>query len=271
MIVYPGESRQLTVTITGADDGVDPYQLVHLSRFYPFVEWGILSSEKRRGTSRFPVARYPSFHWIRELEQLALSRTMNLSMHLCGAEARLAALQGREFRPHAPWGRVQLNGYEPGTANQHWDALSRGSRGFRFILQARSHETLEAVWRDAQIADADVLFDPSGGAGKGPGSWPIMPIGELGEGSGIVTGFAGGIGPENVEGVLSEIISKNKQLIQVWIDMESGVRSGGDKVGEEKYGMADQSKFDLDKVKAVLEVVRKFREREQAFVDEKLR
>jgi len=266
MIVFPGQTCQLTVTITGADDDVDPYQLVHLSRFYPFVEWGILSSEKRRGTSRYPVARYPSFHWIRELEGLARSHEMQLSMHLCGAESRLAATSGREFRPHPPWGRVQLNGYEPGTADQHWR-----SRGFRYILQARSVETLGDVWRDALVADADILFDPSGGAGKGPGSWPSMPLGELGNGSGVPSGFAGGISPENIEDVLAEIVSKNKRLISVWIDMESGVRSGGDKVAEEKYGMADQSKFDLDKVKAVLEVVRKFRQREQAFVDEKLR
>lgn len=38
-----------TVTITGADDDVDPSALEDLSDEFPFVEWGILRSAKREG------------------------------------------------------------------------------------------------------------------------------------------------------------------------------------------------------------------------------
>ena len=105
----------LNVTITGADDNTDPNQLAHLSRFYPFVEWGILFSEKRRG-----LPRYPTLRWIRNLEDLAEGRRLKLAMHLCGAEARLATLNAHDFYPGPAWKRVQLNGYETGTATREW-------------------------------------------------------------------------------------------------------------------------------------------------------
>lgn len=37
------------VTITGADDAVEPAELQALSHEFPFVEWGILHSYKRFG------------------------------------------------------------------------------------------------------------------------------------------------------------------------------------------------------------------------------
>jgi hypothetical protein len=233
----------LTVTITGADDNVDPYQLVHLSRFHPYVEWGVLFSEKRRGS-----ARYPSFDWIRKLEDLAEStRWLPLSMHLCGAEARLATACEGELRPGTAWQRVQINGYEPGTAKADWRRSRFDASGFRWILQARSRETLSSVWEDALMADADVLYDPSGGEGKDPGSWPAMPgalrpeLGDSAMGHGVRSGFAGGIHPGNIEAVLSEVLEKNTALQRVWIDMESGVRT--------------DDKLDMGKVKDVLAVV----------------
>lgn len=231
----------LSVTITGADDAVDPHQLAHLSRFYRFVEWGVLFSEKRRGSPR-----YPSLRWVRTLEDLAQDRRLFLSMHLCGSEARIATARPTEFWPGSAWRRVQINGYEPGTANEKWRRsrfdLGGGHDGFRWILQARSEQTIDAVWTDALAADAYVLYDPSGGAGKGPTSWPEMPDG---------SGFAGGIGPDNVEEVLRSILtrpprnSNNAQLRSVWIDMESGVRT--------------DDKLDLDKVRAVLDAVARLR------------
>jgi hypothetical protein len=36
--------RLKTVTITGADDAVDPEELLQIQQRYPFVEWGILLS-----------------------------------------------------------------------------------------------------------------------------------------------------------------------------------------------------------------------------------
>jgi hypothetical protein len=58
------------VTLTGADDDVDPQQLAEISQEYPFVEWGILFSQSKSG-----VERYSSIDWVVEL--LSLER-MNL-------------------------------------------------------------------------------------------------------------------------------------------------------------------------------------------------
>src|SRR5271167_3408365 len=91
------------VTITGADDRVDPGALISLQREFPFVEWGILMSVKRQGTPR-----YPSDAWIQ-----SLPRGLRLSLHCCGDAAR-RVLAGT----HIPWHRVephfsryQMNGY----------------------------------------------------------------------------------------------------------------------------------------------------------------
>jgi hypothetical protein len=54
------------ITITGADDQVDPRELAMLSAEFPFVEWGILMSESRAGTSR-----YPGQTWMLHLDDLA--------------------------------------------------------------------------------------------------------------------------------------------------------------------------------------------------------
>ena len=236
----------LSVTITGADDAADPNQLAHLSRFYPFVEWAVLFSDKRRGSPR-----YPSLQWIRRLEDVAAGRAgrMKLAMHLCGAEARLAASEATHFDPGPAWRRVQVNGYEAGAAKREWIPAGSftGRSAFSWILQARSRESLRAVIDDARVSSADVLYDPSGGEGKRPDAWPSIPAATSLEESAIGFGFAGGIGPDNVAGVLREVTEQNPNLSRVWIDMESGVRTG--------------ETLDLDKVKAVLSAVASVRRR----------
>lgn len=227
----------LNVTITGADDETNPDQLAHFSRLYPFVEWGILFSEKRRGSPR-----YPTLAWIRNLEDLAMARPcVKLAMHLCGAEARIVTAGASEFNPGPAWRRVQLNGYEVTTASREWIPRSN----FSWILQARSEATLRAAIDDASVSSAHVLYDPSGGEGKDPKAWPEMPVVTSSEESAIHCGFAGGIGPENVSDVLREVIVRNPNVFRIWIDMESGVRT--------KVPGFDT--FDLDKVKTVLDVV----------------
>ena len=67
-------------------------------------------------------------------------------------------------------------------------------------------------------ASASLLFDPSGGRGIEPFRWPSTPLG-------VRMGFAGGINPHNVLGVLDDIGLRPDPF---WIDMESGVRSGRD-------------------------------------------
>ncbi|OWK34248.1 hypothetical protein FRUB_10219 [Fimbriiglobus ruber] len=92
------------------------------------------------------------------------------------------------------------------------------------------------------LLDGDIypLVDASGGRGISPEEGPA-PIARS-------TGYAGGIGPANVAGVLHKL----KQVVgitdTIWIDMESSLRT--------KTSNGDV--FDLDKCEAVLEACKPF-------------
>jgi hypothetical protein len=77
------------VTITGADDRVNPKDLNALSRQYPFVEWGLLLSRTRTGLE----PRYPSLKWLSEVSSLEI----NKSVHVCGQMARAALENPKEI------------------------------------------------------------------------------------------------------------------------------------------------------------------------------
>ena len=211
------------VTISGADDAVDPDALAILSADFPFVEWGILLSPKREGTPR-----YPTRSWV---DRLVARHNCGLAAHLCGQYTRDAEV-GKFPWPiwHRGFSRVQING---------WEKLTRGIRDAvsdlrlpPIILQVRSEEQLAAIC-DEKL-NTSILYDPSGGTGRRTEAWPAIPSHVLGFGF----GYAGGICPENVEEVLAEI---GAQRMPYWIDMESGVRR--------------DDQFDLYRVRDVLSKV----------------
>lgn len=210
------------VTITGADDGVDPAHLVALSEEFPFVEWGVLYSNKREGQGR-----YPSEEWRIEFGLARKKHSLAASFHLCGQAAR-DTLDGSRRWVGMSIGqgplRIQLNGYTPIAPH-----LERLGPDIEWILQVRSESALQPAAHDARRLDASVLFDPSGGRGVEAFSWPRAPLG-------MRLGYAGGITPGTVLDVLSAIGPVSHDF---WIDMESGVRS--------------DDQFDLVKVRAVLE------------------
>lgn len=222
------------VTITGADDAVDPTSLALLSREFPFVEWGVLRSATREGTPR-----YPSEMWRRRLEKEAGGTEMALAAHLCGRLTRdtLGGDQHWVQTVGAEYDRVQLNGFRVGAAV----AAHVGRYGVEWILQAPDEPLVdEAAALAASLPRNDacrvsILWDPSGGRGVRGDTWPYPPYG-------IPIGFAGGITPDNVSRVLSELAARRHQY---WIDMESGVRDLSDA-------------FDLAKVRDVLEQAREF-------------
>ncbi len=208
------------VTITGADDAVDPAHLVALSAEFPFVEWGVLYSASREGESR-----YPSEEWRIEFGQARKQHQLAAAYHLCGQVARdtLAGHTRWVAMARGSGVRIQLNGYAPGVPDL------QPLPGIEWILQVRSEADLQEAARDARRLYASALFDPSGGKGLAPFAWPRAPLG-------LRLGYAGGITPDSVLDVLDEIGPAEHDF---WIDMESGVRTEGC--------------FDLTKVRAVLE------------------
>src|SRR5690349_12200425 len=98
------------VTITGADDQVDPLAMLDLSVTFPWLEWGLLVSRSNEGKPR-----YPSHLWQKKL--LTYAHRMNLSMHVCGKWAQ-AIFQGDVIWTELPpirtvVQRIQINGAPP--------------------------------------------------------------------------------------------------------------------------------------------------------------
>lgn len=233
------------LTLTGADDNSAPKELAELSKQYPFVEWAILISEQREGT-----ARYPTRGW-REAFHLACPNS-NTSAHLCGKEvlSRLAAEDTELAEELKHYQRVQLNFNAKHTDEALLEGLIRcTTSGFykhksgvntKFITQfnqANVEITARFINAHQQLpSNHHILFDASGGLGRSPDYWPTTIPKKL-------CGYAGGLGPDNLYHELNELYV---QLAQggnqtVWIDMESKLRT--DEV------------FDLEKVRAVLEIV----------------
>lgn len=236
------------VTITGVDDSVamaHPYQL---SIQYPFVEWGILFSADRQGSSR-----YPSFEWLRLFHRFEETIPVNWSAHLCGRWAR-DAMVGRaswwEAYGHiAPrFGRVQLNladvtypssELNDGMLRSYHATSTLLRRPHRFIIQSgASPEPSELAQDLVSVGSphARVLFDGSGGRGMLSKSWQHAWWPSC--------GYAGGLNPDNVVEQLKLMATCTSANQRIWIDMESGVRT--------------DDRFDLGKVRRVLELCAPF-------------
>src|ERR1700733_5192116 len=101
------------LTITSADDKVDHSIIEDLNADY--VEWGILFSQKRPGTPR-----YPSYEWTKKLVEKYTDRDLapEFSAHVCGriCEDLIHTWDPDPRKLPVPFlptifGRIQLNAY----------------------------------------------------------------------------------------------------------------------------------------------------------------
>jgi hypothetical protein len=221
------------VAITGADDNVSIEALNEVARKYPFVECALLYMPEQMGQSRFP-----SQPWFAEFA--ADYKGAHRAMHLCGS-AFLGFVENRPDIIDAIKGfhRIQLN-LEFGGVDGQYDpekllAQIAAHPGYEFVIQytEKRRNLLPAL---EKIPNHALLFDTSAGRGVSPDSWP-SPL------PGHFCGYAGGIGPDNVLHNL-EKIAQTASGCDTWIDMESGIRS--------------DDRFDLAKVKRVLELATPF-------------
>lgn len=203
------------VTITGADDGNDPAELVKLANDYPFVEWGILVGSETR-------YRFPSYQWIRRFID-AGEGELHLSLHICGGFLRqiargepslssMSALLKHFKRCQLNWHAVEQ---KPGTGPNVVDAFNRMPWSPQIIYQ------LDGVNSDLRHFAINAglkcsgLFDASHGAGVSPGEWPQRL-------EDFYCGYAGGLGPDNVAEELPRI-AEAAGGYEHWIDMETKV------------------------------------------------
>jgi len=119
----------------------------------------------------------------------------------------------------------------------------------QFIFQidgANGNQHLESLYaeNDDGSVDAVPLFDISGGAGILPAQWP-KPQYMSTDTDHCYHGYAGGLGPDNLETQLP-LIAEAAGNTRIWIDMETRVRS------------SDDRQFDLQKVRRCLEICAPF-------------
>lgn len=224
------------VTLTGADDNTDAAKMRQLSEKYHFAEWAILFSQAKAG-----VARYPSHDWVEEA--LPNFYQCNMSAHLCGKwvddalKGRITFLDDDDI--FDAFGRVQLNMARERLQktldwkNQFWN----GGFDKPIILGGPYQKYNIQIPTDTFMhRGVSPLFDCSGGRGILAESWPAPPLHEYGKP--IFCGYAGGLGPDNIEEELQKIESVVGDA-EIWVDMESKLRNSKDE-------------FDLEKCEAVL-------------------
>lgn len=215
------------VTVTGADDGVDPRDLQATRKAHPLIEWGILYDPEKSGTPRFPSAS-----WInRFFKQCAEG---SKSLHLCGAavtefiagDSDVMALANR-------FNRVQLNFRAYTLAFDVTDidkAITRFGRPV--ITQYNSHnaELTPAINASNHL----VLMDASEGLGRVAHSWP-EPL------PGKKCGYAGGLSDKTIEQQWPRIAAAAGPT-RIWLDFESGARDRFDQ-------------FDIPRVDKTLRII----------------
>jgi len=230
------------ITFTGADDTIEPTELMSMSKNLPSnIEWGILVSKSATGTNRFPTAT-----WLKMLlfKIGGLNKDTNLCMHICGHWVREICK-----------GKFELTKKATPIAYIFWDAFKRVQLNFHSYIheidEPRFTELIEIFDKQWIFQLDDVnndllfravnnninavpLFDVSGGAGTVPEEWP-KPIENL------YCGYAGGLGPHNLKEELL-LIEEEVEDGTIWIDMETHIRD------------YDTDKFDLKKVEECVRI-----------------
>lgn len=239
-------SKLTRVTFTGADDTVDPRQLIAISEHSPIVEWGILIGSQHGH-------RFPSYHWIGTLQTLA-NPQVNLALHICGRHLRdIAAGRSIAALPKMQrFQRCQLN----------WHGEPQGeisSNIYRAFKEMEGYWTPEVIFQldgannglpvhCASMKKTAGLFDLSHGAGVLPEVWPKNDVSDdedFKQDTGLARfpiGYAGGLGPENLREQLPKIHAAARG--DYWIDMETKLFEG--------------LQFDMAKCREVLKIVEEF-------------
>ncbi len=263
------------VTITGADDGTDIKDLIEISKKYPFVEWGILFSPTRNLENQ---PRYPSHNWIREFLHYTANTKINKSAHLCGGytsdflETGKNTLIDKHFNLLGWFDRWQLN-FNARKNIPHEDFIKwLATDNFistrkPLILQLNENNRIVtnpiiAISRESEAFKGPAravyppfyhhiqfLYDASGGTGKTIEKIEPVMYGHL-------TGYAGGLNPENLQECLDKIVDAHKGSSiepHVWVDTESGVRTPAC-----NSALPNATVLDLDKVVKFLEIAKPY-------------
>ena len=202
-----------TLTLTGLTHEDQITQAAALSDRFNFLEWGILYSPSRVG------GRYAAHNWI--LNDSNVLRLPKKALHLCGKAVPMfleANPQVTELlHPDVGIRRVQLN-FNIVKTPLDLSLVSAAMHSFPHIDFITQHNNSnEDVYNQIWASNHQVLFDQSGGNGIGPKEWKKPLRNKL-------CGYAGGLGPDNIDVQLA-MIYEQVQSRDFWIDMESNIRT----------------------------------------------
>lgn len=233
-------------TKTDLDRLIREFNAINSTRMF---EFGVLYSAGRAGKQN----RYPSYAdclRIKEKiwnEESPEQRFLNVSVHLCGDEAIEGFLDcDPKIIDLCRDARVQLNfkmdNYKD--SDRLYERIAKVQRirnvyhEENVILQMNKSKSLfmnSTVLAHTEARQLfDILYDGSGGFGRVLSN-PSPPIPYH------FTGYAGGISPDTVTGIVEAIEKVNPGLAPYYIDMESGVRTN--------------DLFDIDKCLEVANIV----------------
>lgn len=213
----------------GADDSIDPELLQLISSRYSWVEWGILFRPDLEGTPR-----YPSKSWVQHLIKVNMEsgQFMRLAAHLCKSRCQevldgntdfvhiLAANGFHRFQINATAANgIDMNHSHFATYAANLKKVMESLPDVEFIFQLNDETRgLYNILRQHPPRNMSVLFDASCGKGVEAASYPSPPTHPD-----IPCGYAGGIGPENLNAIL-KLVAHAASGKAVWVDMESSLR-----------------------------------------------
>lgn len=252
-----------TVTITGADDSINPQQLANLSKAFPFAEWGILKGNQTK-------PRFPTNTWTSHLSAVYKDNPhMTLSLHLCGDLCREALNGNRKILSDIPqwrmFNRVQFN--IPQVANSinlpnlYSFISDHPEKQFIFQINKKTEGFLGSLigFKKAGLNVA-ILYDCSGGKGIHITEFKL-PHCEL------PTGYAGGIDNTNLVSGMKQVDGFSGE-IPVWIDAETAFRTKHVNPDASGY-LWDDERFDLNKVMKFLNTANTFMKKRSSKEDQK--
>ena len=229
------------VTITGADNSVNPKEILGLSLLYPFVEWGILLPfSSYEGTHRFPNKQW-FMDFLRLRQESGTPENIRLSAHICPPYSTDMIQYGNIDKTLAEmdvvishFGRIQLNVHGIPISSYCSDFIDWCKTSPQdIILQADGVNN----WITSGVPSASILYDTSSGAGVFSNEWPRHTQTEK------PFGYAGGLDIETLPTALVEWFREDDSKL-FWIDLETGVRQDG--------------LFDSSKAQAILDYVKPF-------------
>ena len=248
------------LSFSGVDQTLNFHRLEHLwhGKAFRGVFGVLLKQDPYLRSIESP--RYPHLNWLNDWVDFACTHEVPYAPHLCGNYTQ-DFLYGRAFNPDGcfltdfcmatPCFAMQLNLLGAPLVD-YWKPIAEnllrfvgqipGIRQFDYIIQVWDETTHRfALSLQENRVPVRILFDKSRGKGV-----PIDINGFPAPPKGIACGYAGGLGPSNIQYMCKGIEDLNARYdthrrFHPWLDMESSLRGTNDefsldRVMEAYYG-----------------------------------